>query len=182
MNVIAIVGLESIKDANGNVKYHADTFLNNIRTWHRDNPKAALKTLDGRDYMNGDNPIKALWADMASAYGDKGIDQIIYSGHSDSEKLYWISKSRHDLSDDVKFISDNDWPFIFNKDACIRIAGCQAGGQRGVKWPKCVAQTIANKSKIIVWAFTSRSSQQQRNGGYYQTPDIGGYVEFIPSH
>ena len=181
MNVIAIVGLETIKNPDGTIKYHADTFLNNIRTWHRDNPVAALKIMDGRDYMNGDNPIKALWADMATAYGANGIDQILYSGHSDSAALYWISKSRHDLSDAAKFISDNAWPFTFNKDAYIRLFGCQTAGQRGVRWPNCIAQTIANKSGVKVYGFVSRSSQQERNDGFYQTPDIGGFVEILPN-
>ena len=179
MNVIAIVGLESIKDADGNVKYFAETFLNNIKTWRRDNPDAEIKIFDGRSYSVLNTPVSSLWKDIANAYGEKGIDQILYSGHSDSDKLYWISKARHDLPDTERFLWERDWNFTYNKDASIKLMGCQTGGQEGKKWPKCIAQSIADSSGVIVWGFTSKSSQKKRDGGYYQTPDIGGYVKFV---
>lgn len=178
MNVIAIVGLETIKDKEGNIRFFAETFLNNIKTFQRDNPKSTIKIFDGRNYVNEQNPIAKLWSDIAMAFDADGIDIILYSGHSDSDRLYWISKTRPDLKDTNKFISNNDWNFVFNSKAFIRLMGCQAGGQDGVKWPKCVAQTIADNSGVTVWAFTSKCSQQKRNGGYYQIPDNGDYVKF----
>jgi hypothetical protein len=177
MNVIAIVGLETIKDSKGNVKYYADTFMNNIRTWQKDNPKDKIKVLDGRDYVCAKTPLSVLWEDIANAFD--GIDLILYSGHSDNEKLYWLSKTRPDLDPTEKFIENNEWPFKFNEDASIKIMGCQAGGQDGKKWPVCIAQTIANKSGVTVWAFTCKSSQKKRKGGYYQIPDTGDYVKFV---
>jgi hypothetical protein len=57
--------------------------------------------------------------------------------------------------------------------------GCQTGGQEGKKWPLSMAQDIANKTKVPVWAFTSKSSQKQRKDGQYiMVPEIGGYVKF----
>lgn len=177
MNVVAIVGLETIKDKEGHIKYYAETFMNNVHTWHKNNPKDNLIILDGRNYVNEKTPLSKLWEDIAFAHKD-GIDLIIYSGHSDYERLYWLSKTRPDLDATEKFIENNKWGFNFTKGAFIKIEGCQAGGVDGVKWPVCIAQTIANNSGVTVLAFTSKSSQQMRHGGYYQIPDTGGFVIF----
>ena len=179
MNVIALVGLETIKDQNGNVKFFADTFLDNIKTWHHDNPKKPIKIFDARNYKDTELPIQSIFKDI-SEYSKNGIDIFLYSGHSDPDALYIISKVRKELEDKDRFITkDTDWSVLtFNKGAIIKLMGCQAGGQDNKKWPDCIAQTIADKTKTKVLAFTCKSSQHQKNGGYYQIPDSGGYVEF----
>lgn len=182
MNVIAIVGLETIKDEHGNIKVFSETFLNNIKTYKKDNPGRTLNIFDARIYKEFESPIKSLWKDMAEVYGVEGIDLILYSGHSDSERLYWVSKTRTELADEDRFIdANNEWNFKFNKSAKIQLMGCQTGGQRGQKWPNCIAQSIADKSGVEVLAFVSKSAQQKKKNGYYQIPDYNGYVKFTPN-
>ena len=176
--VVAIVGLETIKDKNGEVDHFSETFLNNIHTFHRDNPTDTLKIFDMRKYKDNVSPMGSLWSDIAAAFD--GIDLILYSGHSDTETLYVCSKVRTELFDSDRFVDySTDWGgFKFSKDANIQLMGCQTGGQEGRKFPECIAQDIANKTGVAVWGFASKSSQQTRNGGYYQIPDTGDYIKF----
>lgn len=176
--VVAIVGLEVIKNKKGEVDHFSDTFLNNIHTFHRDNPNDTLKVFDMRDYKGKVSPMGSLWSDIAAAFD--GIDLILYSGHSDTETLYVCSKVRTELFDSDRFIDcSTDWSSLkFADGANIQLMGCQTGGQDGRKFPECIAQDIANKTDVAVWGFASKSSQQIRNGGYYQVPDTGDYIKF----
>lgn len=179
-NVVAICGIETVRDEAGNVKKFSTTFLNNMITWKKNNPKDALVVIYARDYLKCEDPIAALWAAVCGAYPD-GIDELIYSGHSSSEHLIIYSHVLYELSDDKRWIGF-EFPFIapFKEGAVIRLWGCQAGGQEGKKWPNCIAQTFADKSQRTVYAFISKSSQRKRNGGFYQVPDVGGMVRFDP--
>jgi len=178
-NVVAIVGLETIRDDNQKVKFFADTFLNNIKTWKEENPDAVVKILDARDYKDRPTPIDDMWADMKSSFS--GLDLLLFSVHSDWEGLYVISHYRKNVIDDHHRYVDSttNWEGIpWNPNASIRIMGCQAGGRFGKKWDNSLAQEIANKTGVDVWAFCSRSSQHETNGHYHQIPDTGDYVKF----
>lgn len=181
-NVVAIAGLETIKDSEHKVKYFAATFLNNLLTWKKDHPNDDVKILDARDYRDRPNPMGDIWLDAKAAF--IGIDVMLLSTHSDWEGLYVISKYRKgEIDDSLRYIDCNtSWEgFTWNPNACIRIMGCQAGGRFGKKWNTSIAQILANKSGVLVYAFCDKSSQRRRkDGGYVMVPDTGGYVRFYP--
>lgn len=180
-NVIAVIGIETIRDANGNVKRFSDTFLDNMETYRSDHPDDNVLLFDSRKYVKDgtDSPIDSLLNHAARSFKD-GVDEIIYAGHSDSEILYVFSRTRTDCEDEGRFImKETDWSrFKFNPGARIRLTGCQAGGQEGKKWDECIAQWIADNSGVTVLAFVSKSSQRKIGNKYYQKPDIGGFVKF----
>lgn len=181
---IALAGLETIKDADGKVKYFAQTFLNNIKTWKKDNKQFSTELIDCRDYREMASPMTALWADIEDLSRQTPLDRLIITCHSDWEGLYLFSKYRKELAEEDRYVTVNrDLSTIqFNPGANITIYGCQAGGRFGKKWPSSIAQTIADSSRVSVLAFASRSSQRRRkDGGFYQRPDIGGLVEFTPA-
>lgn len=180
---IALAGLETIKDKNGHPKYFAETFVNNTKTWKKDHRTLVVKLMDCRDYREMASPMTALWADLEDISAQKGLDVLMITCHSDWEGLYLFSKYRKELSEDDRYITVNrSWSGIkFNPGAAIYLHGCQAGGRFGEKWPECIAQTIANSAKVKVYAYASRSSQRRRkDGGFWQKPDIGGFIEFTP--
>lgn len=173
---VAIVGLETIKDKNDNPKFSV-TFLNNVETWKKEHPSTKLVILDARVYKELDDPMGGLWADLIAA---GPIDTLLYSGHSDSEILYVFSKYRKELDYGFRFIMFSTlWDEVkFNSGAKIYLAGCQAGGQEGKRFDVCIAQDIADKTGVSVFAFLWRSSQHEKKGQYYQESEHGGFVEF----
>lgn len=178
--VVCIAGLETVRNkTTGEVKYFADTFMNNIRTWVKEHKDCECKVLDARDYCNLQDPMAKLWHDIKKSFDS--LDKIVISSHSDWEGLYIISKYRKgQIPDSARYIEYyTDWSeFSFNESSEIWLIGCQSGGRFGEKWPKCIAQDIANKTNTSVYAYASRSSQQYVNGGYRQVPDIGGFHKF----
>jgi hypothetical protein len=174
---VGIAGLETIKDKKGKTK-HAVTFLNNFDTWKKEHPKFNLTVLDARSFKELPDPMAAIW-DALRAIGQ--IDMLLYSGHSDSETLYVISRYRQELEDSQRFIDfDSDWSGVkFSTDAKIYLEGCQAGGQNGKKFDVCIAQNIADKTGVKVFAYVWKSSQKEKGREkYYQLPEHGGFVEF----
>jgi len=173
---IILVGLETIKNPDGSFKCWADTFLDNANTWKHDHSEYTTKILDSRDYMDLDDPLESIWEELQK----ESIDLLFYSGHSDETTLYLISKYRVELESYQRFIDfDTDWSYIpFNENASIYLSGCQAGGKEGKKFDTCIAQDIADKTGTKTFAFTSKSSQHKKEHGYYQVPDIGGFVSF----
>jgi len=176
---VCIAGLETIKDKKTNkVKYFSDTFLNNIRTWVKENKDCDSKILDARDYKDLNDPMLALFNDIKSV---QGLDRLIITCHSDWEGLYIISKYRKgEIPDSHRYVEYyTEWEgFNFNPNAEIWLMGCQAGGRFGKKWDMCIAQDIANKTNTTVMAYASRSSQRYIDGGYRQVPDTGGFHTF----
>lgn len=183
LNIVGVGGIETIRDKDGHVKKLSCTFMNNVLTVKRDNDDCNFKSIDCRDYLKDSSPMTGLWGAIAGAYGDKGIDSLFISCHSDWEGLYLFSKVRKELGEEDRYITINrDWSGLkFNPGATIRLAGCQAGGRFGKKWPTSIAQLISNKAGVKVFAFASRSSQRIRRDGWYeQHPDTGKYIEFTP--
>ena len=183
-NALAIAGIETIRNRQGHVMKLSCTFVNNANTWAKDND-ADYETavIDCRTFKDEPSPMSALWAFIGSVYGDKGIDRLFISSHSDPDGLYLFSKIRKELGEEDRYITlSRDWSKLkFNPGASIWLHGCQAGGKYGKKHAVCIAQTIANSSGATVHAFVSRSAQQRRpDGGFFQRPDIGGAVKFEP--
>lgn len=179
-NVVTICGLETLHPKPDHV-IHADTFFDVALTYKHDNPKDHYTILDARSFMENDDPLGSLWLALSDLSKKTQIDVLNYAGHSSDEGLYAFSKYRNELADCYRVINtDTVWEEIqFAEGAEIRLMGCQTGGQEGKKWPVCMAQDIANKTGVIVWAFTSKSSQKQRKDGQYvMVPDVGGYVKF----
>jgi len=176
-NVIALIGLETFK-SKGKLRF-AETFANNILTWKRDNPKDIVTSIDARKYRDNDNPMLDMWNDIKKTYVD-GIDVLLYSGHSDWEGLYIISHYRKgDIPDSTRYVEyTTSWEgIIFKPNAEIRLMGCRAGGDYKV-FDVCIAQDIANKTNTDVYAYTCKTSQKFRNGGYYQIPESGDFIKF----
>lgn len=182
-NVVAIAGIETIRNDAGEVLRYADTFLNNVHTWIAENPAATVKVLDARHYTKCDNPVQAVWKDVVASF-DK-IDTLIYSGHSSPESLICFSHIRLDLTVEQRYFRiDFDYTTApWSDDASFYIYGCQAGGEHGVVWPTSIAQCIANQIKRTVYAYTSKSYQKESpKGCFHQVSDDKiGLVKFIPN-
>lgn len=191
-NVIAIAGLETLKNKQGVPYRWADTFLNNVNTWIKDvwlGSKGGGKALilDARNYSRKDDPLGFLLAmaiETTKTMPD-GLDALLYTGHGDMDALYVFSKTRTELPNSSRFImmdtptqeiwSQLNWSK--NTERGIWLATCRAGGD-GKKFEKCIAQHLSDTTGISTWAFLSRCSQRRRaDGGYYQ---YGIYVEFTP--
>lgn len=183
-NAVTIAAIETVRDKDGKVKKLSVTFINNCLTWMADHRTThTTKLIDCRDFINLSCPMDGLWDALAHAYGDKGIDYLFISCHSDWEGLYIFSKIRKELPEYDRYITvERAWDKIkFNPGAVIELSGCQTAGRDGKKIPNTIAQIISNKSGVKVLGFTVRSSQKRRkDGGYYQKPEKGGYVELLP--
>jgi hypothetical protein len=183
-NAVTIAAIETVRDKDGKVKKLSVTFINNCLTWMADHRSThTTKLLECRDFKDCPSPMDKLWEALAYAYGDKGIDYLYISMHSDWEGLYIFSKIRKELSEYDRYITpDRSWEKIkFNPGAIIELSGCQTAGRDGKRIPNTIAQIIANKSGVKVLGFTVRSSQKRRkDGGYFQKPEKGGYIELTP--
>lgn len=184
-NIVVVAGIETVRDKNGKVLKFSQTFLNNACTYKKDRPKDNVIIVDARQYVPKEDPIADLLHDVRMSFGHDeglGIDELVYTGHSDSERLYVFSRVRTDLDDSKRFLDgSSEWTAPYNKDAVIRLLGCQAGGQRGKRWDVCVAQDIANKARRTVYAYMCRTAQKKRqDGGFEQRPDFPGFGKFEP--
>lgn len=192
-NVVAIAGLETLKNKDGVAYKWAFTFMNNVETWIKDNwdKKGGGRaiTLDARTFKDRPDPLADLLDALVTVSQEMvgGLDALFYTGHGDMETFYVFSKYRQELSDEKRFImlgypEIDYWSQIKwseKKDKGIWLATCRSGGDNGEKWERCIAQYIANMTNIPTYGFLWRCSQKQRaDKGYYQKPDRGSYVEF----
>ena len=183
-NIVLLVGIETVRGKDGKVIKLSETFVNNARTFEKDNRKDHVIRIDARNYLTADNPIGELWHDVCMSYGHSeglAIDELIYMGHSDSTTLYVFSRVCTEHPDEQRFLSSySDFTAPYNKNAAIRLISCQAGGERGKKFDDCIAQTIADQTKRTVYAYTSRCAQiRRRDGGFEQRPDYPGFAKFV---
>lgn len=180
-NIVAICGIETIRDEHGVVQRYSDTFLNNMLTYQRENPNDSIIIIDARDYLKHSKSIINVWDAVCSKF--KTIDKIIYSGHSSDESLIVFSHTKTELDVELRYFrSSFDFEAPYSENAEIIIYGCQAGGKQGKKFENCIAQTIANKTKKTVWAYVSKSYQVEGPKGRYRqkSDDKIGLVKFIP--
>lgn len=183
LHTIALIGLETIKNEDGSVKYFSATFENNIRTWKTDHPREDVIFLDARKFYNEPFPMTAIFNKLRELSSLRAIDKLLYSGHSGSDQLYFFSKVRKDVPEEERyFCMTHTWDeIIFSPKAEIRLMGCQTAGVGGKKLPESIAQSIADNTKVVTWGFVSKCSQRKRGKRYEQIPDIGGYVKCIPT-
>jgi hypothetical protein len=181
LNVVAICGVETIRDASGHVKKYSDTFLDNLETYKKENPIEDLVIIDARKYVNNPNPIASIWKTVASSF--TVLDKFIYSGHSSTESLICFSHVRTELTVEERYFRASfDYKAPWSKDATFFIYGCQAGGTNAVKSETSIAQIIANKIERTVYAYTSKSYQKEAPKGVYHqvSDDKIGLVKFTP--
>jgi hypothetical protein len=179
-NIVAIAGVETIRSKTGKVLRYSDTFLDNMLTYRHENPKDNIVIVDARAFLaNPTATSEDVWKDVCSKF-DK-IDKIIYAGHSSDESLIVFSHTKTEMDIEQRYWrSSFHYNAPYADDAEIIIYGCQAGGKEGKKWPVCIAQTIANKTGKVVWAFVSKSYQIEKPKGHYRqkSDDKVGLVKF----
>lgn len=180
-NIVAICGIETIRNKSGKVMRYSDTFLDNMLTYQHEHPKDSVVIVNARDYLKvtSSTPAADLWKVACSKF-DK-IDKIVYAGHSSDESLIVFSHCKTELDIEQRYWRSSfhyEAPYADNAE--IIIYGCQAGGKEGKKWPVCIAQTIANKTGKTVWAFVSKSYQIEGPRGHYhqKSDDKIGLVKF----
>lgn len=187
-NFVVIAGIETQRDSMGNVKKLSQTFMNNARTFAKDYPNDNVVIIDCQKYVFEDDPIDAMWSDVASAFGASShnglscIDGLFYNGHSSPDMLFVFSKIRTELPNSNRYL-DKHFKYVapYNPNCWIYLLGCQAAGRDGRIVKDSIAQTIANKTGCTVLAYTSRTSQQKRlDGGFVQVPEKGGLVKIEP--
>lgn len=182
-NVVIICGVETIRNRRGVVTRYSDTFLNNAFTYRKEHPDENVVIVDARAFLksNSPNPVEDVWSDVCSKHSV--IDKIIYSGHASDESLIIFSHTKTELDIEKRYLrSSFHYRAPYADDAEIIIYGCQAGGKRGKKWPVCIAQTIADKTGKLVWAFVSKSYQIEDPAGHFRqkSDDKVGLVKFEP--
>lgn len=163
-----IVGIGSIEVYNSK---KSSTFVNNLITYKSDHKDEDVHIIDCRDHVEAANPIESM---MKAILNHGVIDGLIISSHSDWEGLYIFSKSRKELPESHRYLlPEFEWNrFKFGPDGYTKLLGCQTCGKAGVILEESIAQTIADKTQRIVYAFSSRSSQRMtKDRKFYQIPD-----------
>jgi hypothetical protein len=182
-NIVAIAGIETIRNKLGKVLKYSDTFLDNLLTYRHEHPEDHVAIIDARSFLGKGSPHPAedVWKAACSKF--ESIDRIVYAGHSSDESLVLFSHTRTELDIENRYWRTSfHYEAPYSKDAEIYIFGCQAGGRDGKKWPVCIAQTIADKTGKTVWAFVSKSYQVEGPKGRYRqkSDDKVGLVKFEP--
>lgn len=178
---VAVAGLETRIKSKTRFYW---TFYNNCMTWVKDRKKGNVcHILDCRTFYDDPNPAFRIMKQLQRinfTYG--GIDELMISSHSDWEGLYLFSKIRKELPEYDRYIlPQTKWDLVeFNPGAKIWLQGCQTAGQYGKIKPDSICQAIANKTGCRVYGYASKAAQKLRDGGFYPTPDIGDYHEFLP--
>ena len=190
-NVAAIVG--SDVSSNDNV------FKSDIETFKDDNKNDNIKVYYAWEYESWDEIKSAISDD----FGNEKIDALVIAAHSSVDEIILSNDYKRPGRPNIYIKSNTSWRGLkFSKDANIRIMGCNAGGMAGQANKKAVmnldengdfvsysgelvdvksiAQVIANKTGVTVWAFTNYSSQKEINGGYYQVA-VDRYGESLMS-
>lgn len=187
-NAVAIIGL--------NGEYASGGFYADIETWENDNKSTLngnVRIFDANDYKDSNTPMDDMMEDIAQySYDVGGIDVLLYAGHSYLDGLS-VFYGHDNVEYEMRSISKNtDWSSInFNSGANIKLMGCNAGGTAGYKnfltkesngedilvYYTSIAQNIADKTGVTVWAFTNYTQNTTTENGVYQIPtNYGGEV------
>lgn len=180
---LCLIGLETIKDSDGNIKHYSETFYNNALTYRREHPDEDVEFIDARAFRRVERPMSTVWEKLRTLSATRPLTKVLFFGHSSSYELFMFSKIRHELPDEERYISRYDtWEGIcFDAGAIIELHGCQGAGMRGERIEDSIAQAIANATRRPTYGFLWKSSQQKReNGGFFQKPDRGGLVKCDP--
>lgn len=182
LHTVALAGLETIYKEDGTVKHFSETFLNNIKTYVKDNPEEDVVIIDARHFREEKGPMTAIWARLREASDFVPIDKLIITSHSGTDELYIISRYRKGLPDSERYFTKEDtWEGVrFNSGAEIRLWGCNTAGRDGVKINDSICQAIANKAKVATYGYVWQTSQKKRGDGYYQIPDRPTVIKCMP--
>lgn len=178
-HIACIAGIETVRKDGVVIKLSC-TFGNNIKTFQHDDSLSKFSVFDARDFMDLDDPMRGIMDHLVEL---PPIDQLLITCHSDSEALYIFSHVRTELDEGMRTINkDTDWSGVkFSPSAEIRLLGCQTAGQKGVRFPECTAQWIADGAGVATFGFVSRSAQRVRRDGWWvQVPDIKRVEKFLP--
>ncbi|HWQ72620.1 MAG TPA: hypothetical protein VN370_09910 [Desulfitobacteriaceae bacterium] len=157
-NVLIIVGLSG---------EHGRLFELAANTYKQEHSNDDVKILYAKDYKSMDELLdasskafdKGFWGNI---FDNNEIDDLVYYGHSYSPgegldhgglSVFFIS-GRND-----SWITKNtDLSMLdFNNGATIHLYGCD-GGVVGPKGENSIAQDLANKTGVIAYGYTSKSS------------------------
>jgi hypothetical protein len=187
--IAAVAGLDPLYNGT-----YGEAFMDDIKTFQRDNPDDTVYIIDARWYIGWNNPVGNLMDKVGEISQKEPLDAFIYAGHSYGSGLSVFYGYGQDLPDNQREINtDTSWSGIkFNKDANIKLMGCNAGGYAGYKnfmtvideetgydwllYFDSIAQDIANKTGVQTWAYVNYTTQKKQNGGYYQKPINNGDV------
>ena len=177
-NIVAIVG--SDYSSNDNV------FNDDIIQFKNEHPEDTVITFKSWEYKS--------WRDIKNSIkqeiGDNGIDALIIAAHSNIGGIVLSNDYNRPGRPNIGIDKYTSWRGIpFNKNANIKLMGCNAGGMAGHKNMKTIikndsngdfisytgeiveyksiAQIIANKTGATVWAFTNYTSQDST---FHQVP------------
>lgn len=169
--IVILCGVEPIPE-----NRFSDTFLNNAKTFIKENPRDTVNVIDARDYVDEDKPMTKILQRIREHSRTAPIDLFIYSGHSTPKKLLVYYLTRTDLPAGERFMDGaTNWKFInWAPIAEIWLWGCRTGGDY-TKDPHSVAQLIANSSLVSVKGYICRTSQKKIGGKFYQLPEHSRY-------
>ena len=127
-------------------------------TWISENIKDtdSLKVFYAKDFNNATDLKDAI----KEAFGDKGIDNLAYFGHSYYGGLTTQADDRtRTYRPDADAWIESFNGIKFNTGANIYLFGCNAGNKKAAALENqlCVAQIFANETGATVWGFSSYS-------------------------
>ena len=182
-HVVILCGLETIYNPDGSFKLFSSTFGNNAATYVADHPDETVDIIDARDYRDCVKPMSAVMGKLRSIAKLSAIDMLVYNGHSSCNNLLMFYKWSSTSSNDERFITENtSWKDIeFSGHSKIELWSCRTGGNY-IEDKTCIAQHIANNSKVPTWGYICRTSQKKIGNKYYQKPEKAEYylIEFKP--
>lgn len=184
MCVVIICGIEPVFKDDGSFKLNSATFMNNARTYVEDHPNERVCIFDMRDYKDVPEPMIEVLAAVAKTSRVDGVDLLVYNGHSSTNTLLALYKTRAELPDTSRFITKRTrFPKIeFSEGARVELWGCRTAGNYVID-PDSIAQHIANTLKLPTLGWICRTSQKKVGKKFYQKPENSSYsmVIFQPS-
>ncbi|MBR4791071.1 MAG: hypothetical protein IK024_09300 [Treponema sp.] len=124
------------------------------RTWIEENVsnEDSVIILHAKDYENATDLVN----DIKKAYGEKGIDNLVYFGHSYADGLTTQAddETRNERDDADAWILSLSG-VKFNSDSNIYLYGCNAGNAKAMAKYNlpCIAQSFANETGATVWGY-----------------------------
>jgi hypothetical protein len=184
MHTVILCGLETIYNQDGTFKLFSCTFRNNADTYAAEHETEIVDVIDARDYKSSPTPMGAVMGKLRSLSRVSPIDLFVYNGHSSTNNLLVFYKWAATSDNDQRFITHKtSWSGVnFAHDATIELWSCRTGGNY-VRDESCIAQAVADNSRVPTWGYICRTSQKQVGNKYYQMPEKDEYrLEVFDPH
>ena len=141
-NIVVIVGMPG--DAGGTFEKTADTYK-------KEHANDTVTIVYAKNYKN----VSSLVSGVNSAFGSKGVDSMVYFGHSYEGGLSVFYHATNPPPNDNRWIDENtDWSAVkFNKGSTIYLFGCNGGTGED----NSIAQILANQTGSTAYGYTSYS-------------------------